>query len=163
MKKYIVLTCVHVMFSFGVMSQNLTQTVRGKIYDYDNQLPLPGATVVILETNPLLAASSDLEGDFKLENIPVGRITIQLSYIGYESITMPNIVVNSGKEVVLDLYMRESALALDEIVVKAAKNKGEAENQMALISARSVSFEETNRFAGAFNDASLKAEIIILL
>ena len=154
MKKYIVLTWIHVMFSLGVMSQNLTQTVRGKVYDADNQLPLIGATIVILETEPLLAASTDLDGNFKLENVPVGRITIQLSYMGYESITMPNIVVNSGKEVVLDLPMRESAVALNEIIVKAPKIKGEADNQMALISARSVSFEESNRYAGAFNDAS---------
>ena len=154
MKKYIVLTWIYVMFSLGVMSQNLTQTVRGKIYDLDNQIPLLGATLFIPGTDPIKATTSDLEGNFKFENVPVGRTTIQLSFMGYESITIPNIVVNSGKEVVLDIPMRESAVALNEIVVKATKNKGEADNQMALISARSVSFEESIRYAGAFNDAS---------
>ena len=43
---------------------------------------------------------------------------------------------------------------MDEVVVKAYKNKGEAHNYMAMISARSISPEETKRFAGGYDDPS---------
>jgi hypothetical protein len=136
------------------MSQNLTQTVRGTIYDSDNKFPLFGATVVMPGTEPLNATTSDKDGNFRLENVPVGRVTLQLNYIGYEGKTIPNIVINSGKEVILDIYLQESVIAIDEVVFRAFKNKGEAINEMSLLSARSISLEQTNRFAGAFNDPS---------
>ena len=153
-KVKIVLLLLNVMIPLLAISQNLTQTVRGKISDSDNKLPLIGATFIILGSEPIIATTSDMDGNFRFENIPTGRITIQISYIGYAGKTIPNIVVNSGKEVILDLYLQESVVMMDEVIVKAIKNKGEAANKMSLLSARSVSFEQTNRFAGAFNDPS---------
>jgi CarboxypepD_reg-like domain len=152
MKKYIYIMLLNVMFPFLGISQNLTQTIRGKIYDKDNNLPLIGANVIILGSEPLIVTTSDVDGNFRLKNVPVGRITIQLSYVGYETKTIPNIVVNSGKEVVLDLNLQESAVMVKEVVIKPNINKGEALNKMSLLSARAVSFEEANRYAGAFND-----------
>ena len=142
------------LFTTLSLSQNLTQTIRGTIIDSDNKLPLAGVGVVLLGTSPLIGTSTDVNGNFRLENISIGRVTIQLSYLGYEDQTIPNIVVNSGKEVVLNLSMQESVITMDEIIVKAYLNKGEALNEMAMISARSISAEETSRYAGGFNDPS---------
>lgn len=152
--KSIVLTALAVMLSALALCQNLNQTVRGKITDLDSQLPLIGATVLLLETDLPIGAITDVQGNFRLENVPLGRVNLQLSYLGYELKVISNIVVNSGKEVVLDLTMQESAVKMEEIVVTANKNRGEALNDMAMISARSVSPEQTSRFAGSFNDPS---------
>lgn len=135
-------------------SQKLTQTVRGKITDTDSKLPLIGATVFVAESNPKIGVVTDVNGDFRLENIETGRITLLLSYIGYENKVISNIVVNSGKEVVLNIQMQESTVKMDEVVVVANDNKGRALNEMAVVSARSISAEETNRYAGGFNDPS---------
>jgi CarboxypepD_reg-like domain len=137
-----------------VFSQNLTQTVRGTLIDEDSKMPLIGANVILLDSNPIKGVATDEEGQFKLENIPIGRIALKMSYIGYENAIIPNIVVNSGKEVVLNLTMRESAVKMDAVVITVDKNKGEALNDMAIISARSISPEETSRYAGGFNDPS---------
>jgi hypothetical protein len=72
-------------------SQRLTQTIRGKIIDADSQLPLIGASALILETNPIIGTITDVNGVFRLANVPVGRITLQLSSVGYEKKTIPNI------------------------------------------------------------------------
>nr|NQU93204.1 TonB-dependent receptor [Bacteroidota bacterium] len=154
MKKLSLTTLIIAMFTTLAFNQNLTQTVRGTLIDADSKLPLIFATVMIPGSDPLIGTVSDLDGTFKLVNIPVGRITLQFSYLGYEDKTIPNIEVNSGKEVVLNLNMQESAVKLDEVVIKAYKNKGEALNNMALISARSISVEETKRYAGGFSDPS---------
>jgi len=122
--------------------------------DTDTELPLIGASVLLAGSEPLIGTTTDVQGTFRLENIPVGRITLQLSYLGYENAVIPNIVVNSGKEVVLQLRMQESAVRMTEVVVTVDRNKGEAVNDMAMISARSISAEETNRYAGGFNDPS---------
>lgn len=154
MKKLITSSILIVIFTALTIGQNLTQTVRGKIVDTDSKTPLIGAAVAILGTNPIVGTVTDVNGNFRLKNVPVGRITLQLSYLGYESMTIPNLEVNSGKEVVLDLSMQESVVIMEEVVVKASKQKGKALNDMALLSSRSISLEESRRFVGGFNDPS---------
>ena len=152
MKKGLTLFLIISVFSTLALGQKLTQTVRGTITDTDSKLPLIGATVAILGSNPLIGTATDVKGNFRLEKIPIGRISLQLSYIGYESKTISNLEVNSGKEIVLDLNMRESVISMNEVVVKANKNKGEAVNEMALLSSRSISLEETKRYTGGMDD-----------
>ncbi len=142
------------LFLDTIAQDQLTQTVRGTILDLDSRSPLIGATVMVTGSDPIIGSITDIDGKFRLEKVPTGRVALQLSSVGYESQTIPNIVVNSGKEVVLDLKMEESATEMEEIVIVANENKGEALNDMAMISARSVSAEETNRYAGGFNDPS---------
>lgn len=151
LKLTIALWLLSVALGFG---QNLTQTVRGTLVDYDNNAPLIGATVIVLGSEPIMGAMVDVDGKFRLENIPTGRVTLQISYIGYVSKTIPNIVVNSGKEVFLDLSMEESVIKMDEIVISATENNSKALNDLAIVSARSVSAEETTRYAGGFDDPS---------
>jgi hypothetical protein len=50
--------------------------------------------------------------------------------------------------------MQESVIQMQELVIRATENKGDALNEMSLTSARSISLEETKRFAGSFNDPS---------
>lgn len=154
MKKIILTKLIVIMALAQILGQNLTQTVRGTIIDADSKVSLIGATVMIAGTDPLIGTTTNVDGNFRLENVPVGRITLLLSYLGYESKTFPNIIVNSGKEVILDLSLQESVVKLNEVVVKPKRKNGEALNEMALISARSVSTEQTERFAGTFNDPS---------
>ncbi|MEN8226693.1 MAG: TonB-dependent receptor [Bacteroidota bacterium] len=154
MKKNEIITLIMALSTTLAFSQDLTQTVRGTICDTDNQQPLTAAEVLILGTNPLVGTITDENGKFRLEHVPVGRITLQLFYLGYEDRIIPNIEVNSGKEVVLDLHIQESAVQMEEVVVKAYKNKGQALNDMSLVSSRSISPEETRRYAGGFTDPS---------
>jgi len=153
-KKISLTTLMIVMFTTLAVSQDLTQTVRGTLTDTDSKLPLAFATVLIPGTDPLIGTVTDVNGNFRLENIPIGRISLRLSYLGYETKTIQNLVVNSGKELVLDLNMRESVVKMYEVVIKASRKKGEAMNKMSLVSARSISAEETDRYAGSFDDPS---------
>ena len=140
--------------SNNTFGQIFTQTVRGTVVDRDSKYPLIGASIVVANTNPKVGTVTDLKGHFKLEGIPTGRISLQISYVGYEPQTIPGILVNSAKEVVLDLSLLESTVQMNDVVVIANQDPGQALNEMAVISARSISSEETNRYAGGFNDPS---------
>lgn len=154
MKTFLKLMFVLVIFSPSMVnSQTITQTVRGTIKDEDGKFPLPGATVVIIGSNPVKGAVTNEHGEFRLSNVAVGRIGLEIKFIGYEDLIIPNILVGSGKEIVLELELRESFIKMDEIVVTAQK-KGEVLNEMAVISSRAFSVEETNRYAGSLQDPS---------
>ncbi len=147
-----VLICL--LFSTSVMTaQQLVQTVRGTIIDLDTQMPLIGAEVSILG-DPMKGTITNSAGQFRLTDVPIGRQSIQVNYLGYEQILLSNLSVQSAKEMVLDVEMEESAIQMSEIVISANENKGAPLNDMALLSGRSVSPEQTNRYAGGFNDPS---------
>lgn len=133
-------------------SQKLSQTIRGKVIDQESQVPVIGATVLIMGTDPVLGSSSGLDGSFEIKEVPVGRHTIRISSIGYEEAIIPELLLGSGKEVVMTIRLQESFTQLNEIVVTSEPEKGQPLNEMATVSARSFSVEETQRYAASLND-----------
>ncbi|MEQ8425781.1 MAG: TonB-dependent receptor [Cyclobacteriaceae bacterium] len=141
-------------FALSSPAQQLTQTVRGRVLDKVSQTTLPGASVIILGSDPLIGTTTDYDGNFKLTNIPVGNITLSVSFVGYKDFILPNVIVNSGKEVVLNIPIEEDITQMDEIVVTPDVEKDKPLNDMAVVSARTFSVEETRKFAAAINDPS---------
>ena len=129
------------------------QTLRGSIIDKSIKAHLAGATVELIGViNKQTIANND--GVFKFEFIPVGRYTIRISYIGYKSITIPNIALESGKETYLSLEMEEDVNNYKEVIVQSGQNKTRPINDAAMVSGRMFSVEETRRFAAGLNDPS---------
>ena len=141
-----------IAISSGSFSQSFTQTLRGNIVDNQVQQSLIGATIVVMNTNPTLGASSDEKGNFRIDHVPVGTYNVQVTYIGYEPKMIPNVIISSGKETVLTIEMKESVIEGKEVVVTADKRKDQPLNEMSAVSARTFSVEETQRYAAAVND-----------
>ena len=130
-------------------AQNNAQTIRGIITDKLSQTPLIGASVQILSLQK--GTKTDTLGKYSISTILPDRYEIKVSYAGYKSITIPNVIVTSGKEVILDITMEESFKQLNQVVIKA-NNKGGTNNKLASVSARNFSMEEVNRYAGGRSD-----------
>ena len=139
-------------FSVFLSAQKMVQTVKGKVVDIDSKISIPGANVVIINTEPLLGTTTDADGNFKIEKVPVGRYSIQISSIGYNANTLSEILVSSGKELELTIEMKEQIIETKEVVVTLKIEKDKPLNPMATVSARSVSVEEASRYAGAIDD-----------
>ncbi|NCC58650.1 MAG: hypothetical protein EOM17_13650 [Synergistales bacterium] len=58
---------------------------------------------IVPGTDPLIGTSSDADGNFRLEKIPVGRVDLQVSFIGYKTANLNNLMHTSGKELVLKI------------------------------------------------------------
>lgn len=142
------------VFSQSLFSQEITQTIKGKIVDADSEMSLPGATVIVVGSDPIIGTITDTDGNFILENVPVGRVSLQISFIGYETQFVSNILLSSGKELRLNISLKEAYSTLSEVVIKAGVRKEEAINKMATLSARTFSVEDAQRFAGGMDDPS---------
>jgi hypothetical protein len=141
----------------GVSWAQITQNVRGTVFDEASKTPLPGVVVRVLDTTALIAATTDMDGEFILRNVPVGRVSISFSFISYATKIMSNVDVMAGKEIVLEVGMTEDIFIQEEVVVKG-KKKGEVQNEMASVSARTFSIEASQRYAGSVNDVSRMAQ-----
>lgn len=136
-------------FSWGVLSAQQTQTLRGMVVDSESKFPLIGVSIsVTLPGGELLGTTTDIDGIYKLEGIPLGRQEVMYKYLGYQEVIQPNVLFTSAKEVIMDIEMEESIAQLTEVVV-VARESGEVVNEMATVSAREFSVQETNRYAGS--------------
>ena len=77
-----------------------------------------------------------------------------MQYLGYEPITINQVLLSSGKETFLNIEMKESRVRMNEVVVTAEMNRdiGSPLNEMATVSAHSFTVDEAQRFAAAISD-----------
>ncbi len=131
---------------------NYNQTIRGRVVDAVTGYPLLGANVILLDSDPVMGTITDGNGIFVLDEVPLGRQSIEIRYIGYSTRVIPNLFISSGKETQVEVHLEENALDMEEVVIRYEKRKDRAQNEMALVSSRTFSVEETERFAGSLGD-----------
>ncbi|MCE3296242.1 MAG: TonB-dependent receptor [Crocinitomicaceae bacterium] len=155
--KILMITSAWLCLAFNSAVGQSTQTVRGTVTDKISQAPISGAKIILVDSSPVLGAVSDPDGNFRLENVPVGRQSIKITYSGYKEISLDNVFVNAGKELVLQVQLEEEFRKLEEVSVKAQVEKNKPLNEMSAVSTRTFSVEETQKFAAAVNDPARMA------
>jgi hypothetical protein len=154
----IILILTILLFVQNVFSSEIiTQSVRGRVTDRQTLQPLPGANIIIAGSEPLLGVASDHNGYFEIRHVPVGRVDVRVTYLGYREVYLSNISHISARETLLLIEMNEYVITGQEVVVTASSNKAGAINPMTSISARGFTVEETERFAGSRNDVARMA------
>jgi hypothetical protein len=156
-KKNILLIVSILFFKTILIAQSSVQNVRGIVVDKISQSPLPGVAVVITNGTFQVGNSTDLDGNFKIKEVPVGKISLKITYMGYKEILMQNVVLNAGKELVLNINLEEDIKAINEVVITAKEEKNKPLNAMSTVSTRTFSVEETQKFAAAVNDPARMA------
>lgn len=157
----VILILSSMLIAMNALTQGVTgntTTIRGTIVDKQSQYPIPGATVILLESNPAVGTASDADGNFRLENIPVGRQSVQVMMLGYEPMVFTNLLLNSGKELTLNVQLIESVATLNDVEITAQNNKSESINKMSSVSTRTISIEEAQRYSGTLQDIARMAQ-----
>ncbi|MEL6986224.1 MAG: carboxypeptidase-like regulatory domain-containing protein [Bacteroidota bacterium] len=148
------LLAISLLYTINLSSQTISNNIEGLITDAITEAPIIGAEIFLIINGEVKGTVTDIDGRFKLENIPVGRHTLYGRYLGYEEFAIPNINHSSTKTTFINFAMQESTVEMEEIEVVASADKTSPLNEAALISTRTFSIEEASRFAGSFNDPS---------
>lgn len=139
MKKQ-VLTLLLFILSGIVYSQ--TTTITGSIVDSSGSLP--GVGVLIEGTN--IGGATDFNGSFRITNVPLGKQTLVLSFIGYKTLRK-EITVTSGTNDLGNISLSESNEQLEAVVIKSTIRQSQmkalsiqksAPNIMNVIAATSI-------------------------
>lgn len=159
-KMFSVAALVMLLFPAGAGAQTneITQTIRGQVCDVASGEPMIGVTISV-ENGSTMATVSDADGNFIINNVPVGRHSVRATYIGYEPVLLKEQLVSSGKELVVMLRMRERISELGEVIIKPRVNKQLPLNEMAQVGARMFSVEEATRYAGGMADPARTASM----
>ncbi len=103
-----------------------TGSIVGNVTDKEiNGEPLPFASVVVKGTQK--GTTTDFDGNFTIENIPVGTYTIEFSFVGYETVNVPNVNIIENKFTTINSSLGASAAALDEVVISVSTSRARAE------------------------------------
>lgn len=130
------------------------QIIIGKVIDKDTKAPLIGVNVVISSENPIIGASTDDRGVFRIDNVPIGRHDILLKYVGYKDRIIHNVLLVSAKILNLSIEMDKSIYNINEVIVHPEANRAKPINDLATISSRNITAEEINYSPGSINDIS---------
>ena len=146
------------VFSFFIMirtysqQEQITQTIRGNVLAASSSAPAAFSSIKVLGLYPEKTVVADSGGNFKILKVPVGRYDLEVSQVGYQPQIIKELIVQSGKETFVTVYLLESEAVLNAVVIKPRVVKSRPINTMAVTSARMFSVEETKRYAGGFDD-----------
>ena len=145
MKKLIALLLILPALTFS----QVDGIVNGYIYDSKSQLPLLGANVIIEGTEK--GAISDENGFFQISEIKPQSYNLLVSYVGYQSKKIFNIIIKSKGNQTLEIYLLESAQELDEVVLFESPFKKSKETPLSI---NTFSRVEIESYPGADNDVT---------
>jgi TonB-dependent receptor len=96
-------------------------SITGRVLDKESGDPLPGANVILQGAS--IGASTGLDGKYELRNVPTGKRSIRVTYIGYVTATL-EVTVGENATLMQDIHLVAQALE-GETVVVTAQSKGQ--------------------------------------
>jgi TonB-dependent receptor len=120
---FLLLSCSILTFQISYAAGS--GTIKGRILAKATGNILSGANIVVKNTS--LGAASDLDGKYIIHNVPEGKQTLRISYIGYLSITV-DVDIVANKELEQDFSLSAQAVAGETVVIR-----GQAQGQLAAI------------------------------
>ena len=138
----LLLTFSHTL-SFG----QITGGITGKVTDRITNESLPGVNIVVLGTDR--GSSTNINGEFGISGLEPGTYQVRASFIGYNSITRSDVVVNSAKPAFVEFRLTESVIELEGVTVTSELFD---ELPTEVSSVKKFSYEEIRRAPGGFED-----------
>ncbi len=161
MKRIIWLCTLWSIFNISLFAQSGEMgTIRGKIIDKTNGDVLMFTNVLVLDTDPPVGGQTDLDGNYEIKIAP-GVYALKVSYVGYADQTITDVTVEAGKVAVVDFYLDEGGVDLEEVVVTAEAIE-RSENALLALQAKAItlqdgiSSQEMSRYSGGNAAESMK-------
>lgn len=123
--------------------------IQGKVVDGKNNEPLPFTNIIIWSTE--IGSSSDLDGNFIFTGLKPGYVRLAATSVGYENYISEDILVTNAKTAYIEIRMAETAVQLQEVVVKASPFRRIEESPVSM---RSLDIQEIEKNPGGNRDIS---------
>ena len=136
MKKLIIIALLALTFNSNTTGNNIStdQTdanIFGHVLDKVTKEHLPYVTIKLQGTT--IGITTDVTGHYFLRNLPTGKFTLEVSMIGFTTVTQ-DVTIEAGKSLEVDFELMESATSLNEVVVSANRNETTRRTAPSLVS-----------------------------
>ncbi len=113
MKNLFLLFCF--LISGSLLAQN---SLSGKIIHKEDNETVVGATIYIPDLR--IGASSDVNGTYRISNLPKGTFTVQVSYVSHRTV-IEKVTIDGATT--KDFTMENAAQSLEEVIVSGSSTK----------------------------------------
>jgi len=131
----------------------LSNRIRGKVVDQITQIPLSGASLQLSDT--IAQTITNPNGEFRIENVSPGRYSLLIKFIGYKSFYLPELLVETGKEIILNIDLEPAAFDLEGVTITFPKSR----NKTTVPGIQTITVEEVFRFPATFFDPARLATV----
>jgi len=153
---YRILVFMLVLYSVGVQynhysafAQERSGIIKGRLLDGETKAALVGANVEVLNT--IIGSATDEQGQFFINDVPVGSYSLRFSYIGYQNATQTDVIVRPQRITFVEAELKPSALQADAVEVSGGYFTQSDEQPLSVTG---FSREEIRRAPGSAGDVS---------
>ena len=123
--------------------------VQGLVINSKNNEPVPFANIVIYQTN--IGSATNFDGEYIFTGLKPGFVKLQVSAVGFETYISPDIMITNAKTVNIDIPLKETTIAIDEVIVKPSPFRKTEESPVSL---RKIGIKDIEKSPGANRDIS---------
>ncbi len=149
MKRILTLLSIGLLFPPGMTAQEGRGIIEGRIYNTNNNEPVPFANIVLWGTS--IGSVSDIDGRFLFAGIEPGYVELRVSSVGFETFISEQILVTNSSRVFIDIPLDETTVALKEITIKASPFRKSEESPLSI---QRIGIEEIEKNPGGNRDIS---------
>lgn len=124
-------------------------SVKGKALNISNKEVLVGANIIIQGTP--YGASTDVNGEFNIKNIPAGSYSMECRYLGFESLIKTDIQIKPDRITFTDFELKEQSIKMNDVTVSAGYFQTDEVSPVGL---SNLNNQEIRRAAGSAMDVS---------
>lgn len=123
--------------------------IRGNVSDMLSNEPIPGATIILEETET--GTATNMDGNFELNDVPNGFHSLRISAIGYETRIIRDIQVNNQMPAMVNIKLKPSVNQLEGIEIRLPVFSRTDETPLSM---RTIGIAEIERNPGGNRDIS---------
>jgi hypothetical protein len=127
-----------------------TGIIKGKVFNKINNESVPSANVVIQGSS--IGVVTDLDGNYQISNLAPGQYNLEVSFVGFKSVTVFEVQVSTSRPALVDVGLEEEAKTLDAVEIVASNRFFKSEESP--LSLRSIGPSEIKRAPGGNRDIS---------
>jgi hypothetical protein len=117
MKRYTI--ALFLLFAISISAFAQYGKITGQVTDRDTKEPLIGANVILEGTS--LGASTDVNGNYSILNVPAGSYNLKTTYVGYQPTTISGVSVVAGLTRDMNVQLASTAVQLNAVEIVATR------------------------------------------
>jgi len=133
----------------GSASSQDNGIIHGRVLDKQNNKPISFANVVVWNTT--FGTTTDIDGNYEIKGLKPGYIELRVSSIGFKTFISEAILITNSRPANLEVFLEETSVEIDEVVVKASPFR---KNQESPLSLRRINIDEIEKNPGGNRDIS---------
>ncbi|MCH7689517.1 MAG: von Willebrand factor type A domain-containing protein [candidate division Zixibacteria bacterium] len=150
-KLTLAILAVFSLIAAAIIMAEATGQISGTVVDSQTNLPIAGATVLVVGTNR--GAVTDSLGNFLIKEVPPGNYTLRISSIGFQTLELRKVVVTAASTNEIQTALTLNSKELEEKIVVSAEadlmDKFETSNQGAIIVGAGLLSRKSNIYISA--------------